>query len=174
MKDITWKQKVIRIEHTNYFNTLKSQTDPIEKIDAFTHFFQHWKWNAFSLILLYFSCFSFTISENATKSKFWQKTLNILSALTFTGSHFAFYDWKVSFSPISPIIFSLGETVKNNFATFSLIGENSWMGYRTLVFEGFWYQNRLFSIFSWKKKVSVEEKLDLKSQQCFSSATKRF
>ncbi len=47
----------------------------------------------------------FTNSENATKSKFRQKRLNILSTLKFTGSHLAFYEWKVSFSLISPIIF---------------------------------------------------------------------
>jgi hypothetical protein len=34
----------------------------------------------------------FTISENATKSKFRQEILNILSALKFVGSHLAFYE----------------------------------------------------------------------------------
>ncbi len=73
-------------------------------------FFQHWKWNAFSLILQYFLRVFFTNSEIATKSKFSLETLNILSALKFTGSHLALYDWQVSFSLISPIIFSLGYT----------------------------------------------------------------
>jgi hypothetical protein len=52
----------------------------------------------------------FTNSENATNSKFRQEMLNILSPLKFTGSHLAFYEWKVSFSLISLIIFSLGFT----------------------------------------------------------------
>ncbi len=56
-----------------------------------------------------FHMFFFTNSENPTKSKFSQETLNILSALKFIGSHLAFYDWKVSFSQISPIFFSLGK-----------------------------------------------------------------
>jgi hypothetical protein len=34
----------------------------------------------------------FTNSENATKSKFRQETLNILSALKFLQSHLAFYE----------------------------------------------------------------------------------
>ncbi len=95
--------------------------DPIEKNQCF----QRWKWNAFSLILPYFShvfsalkvkCIQpnfaiffmlfFSNSENATESKFRQETLNILRALKFVGSHLAFYEWKVSFSLISPIIFS--------------------------------------------------------------------
>ncbi len=53
---------------------------------------------------IFFTLF-FTNSENATKSKFRQETLNILSALKFTGSHLAFYEWKVRFSLISPIFF---------------------------------------------------------------------
>ncbi len=89
--------------------------------------FQCWKWNTLSLITPYFShvfsalkvkhsqpyfaiffaCF-FINSENTTKFKFRQKTLNILSVLKFVGSHLVFYEWKVSFSLISPIIFSLG------------------------------------------------------------------
>ncbi len=71
--------------------------------------FQRWKWNAFSLMLPYF----FANSENATKSKFSQETLNVLSALKFAGSHLAFYERKVSFSLISRRIFSLG-TVLNH------------------------------------------------------------
>ncbi len=51
----------------------------------------------------------FANSENATKSKdfskFRQEMLNILSTLKFTGSNLTFYEWKVSFSLISPIIF---------------------------------------------------------------------
>jgi hypothetical protein len=68
----------------------------------FTHFFQHWKWNAFSLISPYFSCVFFTNCENAIKFKFTHETVNILRILKFTGSHLVFYDWKVSFSLISP------------------------------------------------------------------------
>ncbi len=64
-----------------------------------------WKWKAFSLISPYFSCVFFTNIENATNSKFSQETLNIFSASKFTGSYLAFYEWKVSFSLISPIIF---------------------------------------------------------------------
>ncbi len=78
------------------------------KHQFFTRFFQHWKWNAFSLISPYFSRFFLTNSENTTKSKFRQEMLNILSMLKFTGLRLAFYDWKVSFSLISPISFSLG------------------------------------------------------------------
>jgi hypothetical protein len=37
--------------------------------------------------------------------------MNNLSALKFMRSHFAFYEWKVGFSLISPIIFSLGMTL---------------------------------------------------------------
>jgi hypothetical protein len=55
-----------------------------------------------------FSMLFFTNSENTINSKFSQETLNILSALKFTGSHLAFYDSKVSFSLISPINSSLG------------------------------------------------------------------
>jgi hypothetical protein len=55
-----------------------------------------------------FACF-LANSENATKFKetyeFRQEMLNILSGLKFAGSYLAFY---VSFSLISPIIFSLG------------------------------------------------------------------
>ncbi len=80
----------------------------LKKIDAFSQispyffmlFFQRWKWNGFSQVSPYF----FT-TLNGTKSKFRQETLNILCALKSTGSHLAFYDWKVSFSLISPIIF---------------------------------------------------------------------
>ncbi len=71
----------------------------------FASFFQPWKWNAFSLILPYFSCIFFTNSENETKSKFRQEMLNIFIMLKFAGSHLAFYEWKVSFSLISPIFF---------------------------------------------------------------------
>ncbi len=61
-----------------------------------------------------FRTFPFINSENTTKfketSEFKQETLNILSALKFAGSHLALYEWKVSFSLISPRIFSLGFT----------------------------------------------------------------
>jgi hypothetical protein len=40
---------------------------------------------------IFFTLF-FTNCETATKSKFSQETLNILSALKFTGSHLAFYE----------------------------------------------------------------------------------
>ncbi len=49
----------------------------------------------------------FANNENATKSKFRQETLNILSVLKLRGSHLAFYERKVSFSLISLMIFSL-------------------------------------------------------------------
>jgi hypothetical protein len=70
-------------------------------------YFQHWKWNAFTLISPYFFMPFFANSENATKSKFRRGMLNILSALKFAGSHLAFYEWKVSFSLISPMILTL-------------------------------------------------------------------
>ncbi len=91
-----WKKNVFRTE-SEMLSALKAS--------IFHAFFLHWKWNAFSLILPYFSCIFFTNSENATKSKFRQETLNILNALKFTWSHLVFYDWKVSFSLISRIIF---------------------------------------------------------------------
>ncbi len=68
--------------------------------------FQRWKWNPLSLNFDIIFMLFFTISENASKSKFRLEMLNILSALKFTGSHFAFYEWKVSFSLISVRIFS--------------------------------------------------------------------
>ncbi len=67
------------------------------------YFFQHWP--NFAIFLRIF----FTNSENTTKSKFRQETLDILSALKFKGSHLAFYEWKVSFNLISQIFFPLGE-----------------------------------------------------------------
>jgi hypothetical protein len=42
----------------------------------------------FAIFLMYF----FTNSENATKSKFSQETLNILGVLKFARSHLAFYE----------------------------------------------------------------------------------
>ncbi len=86
---------------------IRSRNNPIE----INRCFQFWKWNTFSLISPYFSQVFFTNSENATKSKFRQETLNILRALKFAGSHLAFYEWKVSFRLISPIIFSLGKSL---------------------------------------------------------------
>ncbi len=75
-------------------------------------YFQHWKWNAFSLILPYFLRVFFANREKATKfkeaSKFRQEMLNILCVLKFSRSHLAFYEWKVSFSLISLRIFLLG------------------------------------------------------------------
>ncbi len=42
---------------------------------------------------------------------FRQEMLNILSALKFAGSYLAFYEWKVSFSLISPMIFSYWDSI---------------------------------------------------------------
>ncbi len=93
-----------------------SHATPIEK----NWRFQSWKWNAFSLISPYISRFFSALKVKCFQPDFiiffthffspTVKTLNILSALKFTGSHLAFYDWKVNFSLISPIIFSLGTT----------------------------------------------------------------
>jgi hypothetical protein len=79
---------------------------PIEKIDAFSaesKTFSELKKSIFhvflsnesemlpALFLHIFHAF-FNNSENATKSKFRQETMNILSTLKFTGSHLAFYE----------------------------------------------------------------------------------
>jgi hypothetical protein len=53
---------------------------------------------------IFFSSF-FTNSENATKSKFRQETLNILGVLKFTGSHLAFLI-SISFQTM-PLSFSI-------------------------------------------------------------------
>jgi hypothetical protein len=44
------------------------------------------------IIFFNFSRIFFTNSENTTKSKFSQETLNLLSPLKFMGSHLAFHD----------------------------------------------------------------------------------
>ncbi len=77
---------------------------PIIKVNI-VKFQPYWKNWCFCYI---FHVVFFTNSEKATKSKFRQEMLNILSALKCAGSYLAFHEWKVSFSLISPIIFSLG------------------------------------------------------------------
>ncbi len=82
----------------------------LEKINAFStesETFSAWFCHIFHVF--------FANGENATKfketSKFSQEMLNILSTLKFAGSHLEFYEWKVSFSLISPRFFSLGNLV---------------------------------------------------------------
>jgi hypothetical protein len=76
------------------------------KASIFHTFFSAMKVKSFQPNFIIFFMLFFTNSE--TKSKLWQEMLNILSVLKFKGSHLAFYECKVSFSLISPIIFSLG------------------------------------------------------------------
>ncbi len=89
------------------WNTSSNESEMLSALKAsiFHAFFQHWKWNAFSLIWPYFSRYFFHQQWKRYKI---QETLNILNALKFKGSHLGFYEWKASFSLISPIIFSLG------------------------------------------------------------------
>ncbi len=64
----------------------------------FTHFFQHWKWNAFSLISPYFSCIFFTNSENA----------EYFRRFKIQGITFGILWLKSQFQPDFTNIFSLG------------------------------------------------------------------
>ncbi len=66
--------------------------------------------------------------------------LNILSMLKFTGSHLAFYEWKVSFYLISPIIFFTSDHTdftKHDGVCFGETDED-------------WNDKLLISIMSWK------------------------
>ncbi len=72
----------------------------LKKVDAFSTlkasiflaFFPALKVKCFQPNFAIFSMIFFINSENATKSKFSQETLNIFSALKFTGSDLAFYE----------------------------------------------------------------------------------
>jgi hypothetical protein len=59
----------------------------LKKIDAFSAESETLQPN----FAIFFTPF-FANSETATKSKFRQETLNILSTLKFAGSHLAFYE----------------------------------------------------------------------------------
>jgi hypothetical protein len=58
----------------------------------FSRIFSALKMKCFQPNFAIFFTLFFTNSENATKSKFRQETLNILSTFKFTGSHLAFYE----------------------------------------------------------------------------------
>jgi hypothetical protein len=84
----------------NQKSTIKSQIDPIDiklmlsalKASIFHAFFSALKVKCFQPNFARFFRLFFTSSENATKSKFRQETLNILTGLKFKGSHLAFYE----------------------------------------------------------------------------------
>jgi hypothetical protein len=77
---------VFPIEKIDAFST-ESETLSMLKASIFQAFFQHFQPN-FAIFFMLF----FTNCENATKSKYRQEMLNILSALKFTGSHLSFYE----------------------------------------------------------------------------------
>ncbi len=62
------------------------------KASIFHAFFSAMKVKCFQPNFAIFFMLFFTSIENATKSKFRQEMLNILSVIKFTGSHLAFYE----------------------------------------------------------------------------------
>jgi hypothetical protein len=62
------------------------------KASIFHAFFSALKVKCFQPNFVIFFTLFFTNSENVTKSKFKQETLNILTKLKFTGSRLAFYE----------------------------------------------------------------------------------
>jgi hypothetical protein len=67
----------------------ESETLSALKVSIFHAFFSALKVKCFQPN---FAIFFMLFSRNATKSKFRQEMLTILSALKFTGSHLAFYE----------------------------------------------------------------------------------
>ncbi len=82
-----------------------SETVSALKASIFHPFFSALRVKRFQPNFDIFFILFFTNSENATKSKFRQETVNILSMLKFMESHLTFYGRKVSLSLISPIFF---------------------------------------------------------------------
>ncbi len=78
------------------------------KASIFHAFFQHWKWDTFSLILPYFSCFFSPTVKTLQNPNLCRKRWFFKEHLKFMGSHLAIYEWKVGFSLISPIFFYFG------------------------------------------------------------------